>query len=135
MNVFTLILIVFVAFSFQQYYTKLENDYGFEENEKRILSRQLFALVVVSLTLILSVASAFNDVPIISPLILILLMCLSLVFVGVSSIVNRVSVIKLRSFDPPKGTLAVVLGLLSILTAVIIAIAYLQGGLFWGAFN
>jgi hypothetical protein len=135
MNVFILILILFVGFSFQQYYTKLENDFGFEENEKRILSKQLLALLVVFLILILSVGSVFNDVPIISPPLWVLLMCLSLVFIGVSSIVNRVSVVRLRSFDPLKGALAVVFGLLSILTAVIIAIAYIQGSLFLGAFN
>ncbi len=135
MNIFILVLILFIGFSFQQYYEKLENDYGFEGNEKQILSRQLLALLVVFLILILSVASAFNDMPIISSPLWVLLMCLALVFIGVSSIVNKISVIKLRSFDPPKGALAVVFGLLSIFIAVIIAIAYLQGSLFGGAFN
>ncbi|MBK8904629.1 MAG: hypothetical protein IPM53_25850 [Anaerolineaceae bacterium] len=135
MNVFILILILFVGFSFQQYYARLENDFGFEEHEKRILSKQLLALLVVFLILILSVGSVFNDLPIISSPLWVLLMCLSLLFVGASSIVNKISVIRLRSFDPPKGILAVVFGWLLILTAVIVGIAYIQGDLFFGIFE
>jgi len=119
----------------EQYHAKIQNDYGFEENEKRILFMQTVALTGVLLILILSVGSMLNDPPIINSPLWVLLMCLLLIYIGVSSIVYKVSVIRFRGFDPPKGTLAVVFGLLSILLAVIVAIAYFQGVLFFGIFG
>jgi hypothetical protein len=119
----------------EKYHTKIQNDYGFKENEKRILFMQTIALTSVLLILILSVGSIFNDTPFINSPLWVLLMCLLLVYIGISSIVHKVSVIRLRGFAPPEGTLAVVFGLLSILLAVIVAIAYFQGVLFFGIFG
>jgi hypothetical protein len=118
---------LFISLSFWQFHVKIQNYYPFDETEKRVLFKQLIALLIVFFSLILKVGVIFNWTPLLNFSIWIWLISFSLVFIGISSIINKVTVIGLRSWRQPRGNWAVLLGLLSILVAIIISISYLRG--------
>ena len=120
------IWVLFVSLSMWQYYMKIQHTYNFEEADIQILSRQNIAYLIFFLTLPLAIGSiiGLNNSSIFNSLIWVVLTCISLVYIGISSIKHKVSVLRLRHFDPPKGNLAVIFGTLSIMLAIIFSLTY-----------
>jgi putative Mn2+ efflux pump MntP len=126
MNIWIFILMLFVGFYMRQYHLKIQNEYRFDDTERRVLFSQTIALSVLLLTFVLSVGFTLTETHTIDPSIWIWLMCLMLVYIGISSIVNKVSVIRRRMHEPPKGNEAVFWGIILILLAVVLVIKYYQ---------
>ena len=126
MSVLIFIWAVFVSLSMWQYHEKIQHIYHFDGADTKILSRQIIAYLIFFLTLPLAIGSiiGLNNSSIFNSLIWVVLTCISLVYIGISSIMDKVSVFRLRLFDPPKGNLAVLFGTLSIILAVIFSLTY-----------
>ena len=126
MSVLIFIWTIFVSLSMWQYHEEIQHIYHFDAADRKILSRQIIAYLIFFLTFPLAIGSiiGLNNSSIFNSLIWVVLTCISLVYIGISSIMHKVSVCRLRLFDPPKGNLAVLFGTLSIILAIIFSLTY-----------
>ncbi|MCB8943307.1 MAG: hypothetical protein H6658_06105 [Ardenticatenaceae bacterium] len=119
-------VMMFVALSMWQYHQKIQNEYFLDDAERRILFPQTIALSVLLLTFVLSAGFTLTESHPVNPAIWVWLMCLMLVFIGASSIKNKVSVVRRRMHQPPKGNEAVFWGIILIILAVVLVVKYYQ---------
>jgi hypothetical protein len=121
-------VMMFVALSLWQFHQKIQNEYFLDDAERRILFPQTIAFSVLLLTFVLSAGFTLTESHPVNPAIWVWLMCVMLVFIVISSIRNRVSVITRRGNQQPpsKGNEAVFFGIILIILAIVLVVKYYQ---------